>query len=299
MTDLDARADPADRDRQIRRVLWIEGAVNLAIASTKAVVGVSTGALVLIGDAVHSLADLANNAVALVASRIASAPPDREHPYGHQKFETLAVFGLATLLAILAVEIGLRSFESRKAEVVRHGWGLALMCGVVVTNAVLSIWEDRQARRLGSELLRADARHTASDILVNLVVIGGWQLAAAGYLWLDRLLTLAVSGLILALAYDLFRRAIPVLVDRAGEDPDALAQVVRSVPGVRAAANVRSQRDFAGSRIDVVVTVDPDLSTRESHGIADAIEEVLITRFDARDVTVHVEPDDRAEEEIS
>jgi cation diffusion facilitator family transporter len=299
MTAVDAQLDRTERDRQVRRVLWIEGAVNLVIAMTKALVGVSTGALVLIGDAVHSLADLANNAVALVASRIASAPPDRDHPYGHQKFETLAVFGLATLLAILAIEIALRSFDSDKGEVVRLGWGLALMCGVVVTNAILALWEDRQARRLGSELLRADARHTASDILVNLVVIAGWQLAAAGYVWLDGVLTLGVSGLILALAYDLFRRAIPVLVDQAGEDPDALARVVRSVPGVRAASNVRSQRDFAGSRIDVVVTVDPDLSTRESHDIANAIEEVLTARFAARDVTVHIEPDDRSEEDIS
>jgi cation diffusion facilitator family transporter len=299
MTVRELSMDADERNRRIRRVLWIEGAANLGIAATKAVVGITTGAMVLIGDAVHSLADLTNNIVALVAVHFASAPPDRDHPYGHQKFETLAVFALATLLAILAIEIALRSFETRQSEVLSHGWGIALMLGVVAANALLTLWEGRQAHRLGSELLRADARHTGSDILVNLVVIAGWQLAAAGYRWLDTVLTLAVSGLILALAYDLFRRAIPVLVDQAGEDPDALARAVRSVPGVRSASHVRSQRDVAGTRIDVVVTVDPDLSTRESHAIANAIEDVLTARFAARDVTVHVEPDDRSEEEIS
>ncbi len=111
--------------------------------------GFSTGSLALVGDAIHSLADLANNVVAFVVVRLASAPPDREHPYGHQKYETLAVFGLAVLLAVLAVEIVVRAAEPGPREIVQHGWGLAVMIGVLVVNVAVTTWERSWARRLG------------------------------------------------------------------------------------------------------------------------------------------------------
>jgi len=99
------------RDRRVSRVLWIEGSFNAAAVAANMVVGIPTGSAAVIGDAIHSLADLANNAVALVAMRLSSQPPDAEHPYGHRKYESLAVFGAATLLSVLALEIALRAFD--------------------------------------------------------------------------------------------------------------------------------------------------------------------------------------------
>lgn len=119
---------------KIRYVLFIDGACNLVVLVAKATVGFKTGSLAILGDAIHSLADVANNVVALVVVRIASEPPDREHPYGHQKFETLAVFGLAMLLAVLAIEIVIRAIDRSGREVVQTGWGLAVMLGVLVVN---------------------------------------------------------------------------------------------------------------------------------------------------------------------
>ena len=123
---------------RVRRVLLVEGSCNLLVLAAKAAVGFSTGSLAVLGDAIHSLADLTNNVVALVVVRVASAPPDREHPYGHQKFETLAVFGLAVLLAVLAFEIIVRAVEHADREVVQYGWGLAVMLGVLAVNLALS-----------------------------------------------------------------------------------------------------------------------------------------------------------------
>ncbi len=148
-----------------------EGLANLVVMLVKATVGFQTGSIAVIGDAIHSLADLANNAVAFVATRIASAPPDLEHPYGHRKFETLAVFGIATLLSVLALEIVLRALDRDPREVSADGWGLALMLGVLVVNIVIATWENRWARRLNSDILRADAKHTVSDVLTTVAVI--------------------------------------------------------------------------------------------------------------------------------
>jgi len=278
------------RDRAIRRTLWVEGACNAAVLVAKLAVGFATGSAAVMSDAVHSLGDIANNAVALVAARLAAAPPDREHPYGHHRYETLAVFGLATLLAVLAIEIALRSFGTERV-VVQQGWSLTLMLGVWCVNIALATWEHRRARQLDSELLRADARHTFSDVLITGLVILGWQGAVRGYLWLDTALSLAVAGLILSLAYGLFRRAIPVLVDHIALDPEQVEAAVDAVPGVHTTRSVRSRTGARAPRIDVVVSVDAQLSTADSHAIADSVEAILRERFGSEEVTVHVEPE--------
>ncbi|MBW2543423.1 MAG: cation transporter [Deltaproteobacteria bacterium] len=280
----------ADRDRQVERVLIGEGIANLAVMAAKATVGFHTGSVAVIGDAVHSLADFANNAVAFLATRIANAPPDPEHPYGHRKFETLAVFGIATLLSVLAIEIILGALDRDAREISREPWGLALMLGVLVVNVLISLWENRWARRLDSDILRADARHTIADVLTTIAVILGWQLAARGLPWLDALASVIVAGMILYLAYGLFQKAIPVLVEGSIANPDALSNAASAVDGVQETRRVRSRQGGSGPTIDLVVSVDPDLSTAESHAIADEIERVISETFSVSDVTVHIEP---------
>jgi cation diffusion facilitator family transporter len=275
----------------IQRVLILEGTANLVVLAAKAIVGWSTGSLAVLGDAIHSLTDVANNVVALVVMRLASAPPDREHPYGHRKFETLAVFGLATLLTVLAFELALHTLEQDARTVARHGWGLAVMAGVLGVNIGLAIWEGYQARRLNSDLLGADARHTLADVLTTVVVMVGWQCAALGYLWLDTVFALGVAGLVLLLAYSLFKRAIPVLVDRIAAEPEMVAEVVHAVPGVCTVQRIRSRWVGSSPVVDVVVTVNPTLSTIAAHAIADAIEKALWQKCAIDDVTVHIEPD--------
>jgi cation diffusion facilitator family transporter len=280
-----------ERDRQIRRVLLIEGAANLCVLVAKGAVAVSTGSSAVLGDAVHSLADLANNVVALVALHLSSAPPDREHPYGHHKFETLAIFALAILLSVVAIEVALGALGERTAPIERSGWALGVMLGVLAVNVGLSTWESRRAEQLDSDLLRADARHTFSDALTTVAVIVGWQLAARGYEWLDTVFALGVAGLILYLAYGLFQRAIPILVDEIATDPGPVAEAVVNIDGVRAVRSVRSRSAGSGLSIDIVVAVDASLSTADSHEVADEVEQRLRREFSARDVSVHIEPD--------
>jgi cation diffusion facilitator family transporter len=285
-----AASAPTNRDRQVERVLIGEGLANLAVMLVKAIVGFHTGSIAVIGDAIHSLADFANNAVAFLATRIASAPPDIEHPYGHRKFETLAVFGIATLLSVLAIEIILGALDRDPREVSTEGWGLALMLGVLVVNIVIAVWENRWARRLDSDILRADAKHTVSDVLTTVAVIAGWQLAANGYRWLDALASIIVAVIILYLAYGLFRKAIPVLVERSIANAEALSSVVSAVPGVQETRRVRSREGGSGPAVELVVSVDRNLSTADSHAIADEIERVISEKFSVNDVTVHIEP---------
>lgn len=284
-------SENSGRDRLVRRIILIEGFANLLVLLAKVFVGLSTGSLAVLGDAIHSFTDVANNAVAWFVVKISSQPADREHPYGHRKFETLAVFGLATLLAVLAIELALHAFRREEATVVRDAWALGIMLGVLGMNVVIASWQRYWARRLDSDILLADANHTFADVLTTIVVIGGWQLSAMGYPWLDSLCALGVSALVMYLAYGLFKRAFPVLVDQFAVAPEQLTDAARSVPGVRKVRRIRSRSIGSTRTVDMVVTVDPDLSTTEAHAIADAIEKRLEERHQVGDASIHIEPD--------
>lgn len=283
--------DITSRDRQVRRIILVEGAANVLVLIGKLVVGISTGSLAVLGDAVHSLTDVINNVIAWTVIRLSSQPADREHPYGHRKFETLAVFALATLLAVLAVELALHAIRREESEVGEDAWALGVMFGVLAVNIVIASWQRYWARRLQSDILVADANHTFADVLTTVVVIGGWQLSARGYPWLDTACALGVAVLVLRLAYGLFKRALPALVDEYAVEPETLIKIVEGVNGVRSIGRIRSRWVGSYPAIDMVISVDPKLPTTEAHRIADRIETLLEERFQARDISIHIEPE--------
>ena len=281
--------DHALKDKKVRQIILIEGTANLIVLAIKIFVGLTTGSLAVLGDALHSLTDVANNVIAWIVIRLSSMPPDREHPYGHRKFETLAVFGLATLLTVVAFELALRAFNTINAEVISEPWGLGMMIGVLGVNIALSVWQRHWARKLDSEILLADASHTFGDALTTVVVIVGWQLSAMGYAWLDKVTALGVAGLIFYLAYGLFKRVIPVLVDQISIEPEELIKALQEVEGVREVLRVRSRWIGSTKSVDVKVSADPNLSTKDSHAIADKVESLLQQKFDVSDSSVHIE----------
>ena len=183
----------ADRQTKVQRIILIEGFANLTVLIAKTIVGFSTGSLAVLGDAIHSLTDLANNIVAWVVIRLSNMPADREHPYGHRKFETLAVFFRSLASGKIEFALGLNAIQKEHTEVVSGHWELAIMLSVLCINVIVAGWQRIWARRLNSDILLADASHTFSDVLVTLTVIAGWQLSALGYLWLDRVCALGVS----------------------------------------------------------------------------------------------------------
>ena len=278
------------RDRQILRVILIEGLANLTVLWIKLVVGIFTGSLAVLGDAVHSLTDVINNIAAWFVTRHSTKPADRGHPYGHRKFETLAVFVLASLLAVLAFELVLHALTRETTSISTGKLELALMLGVLIINIFISTWQRRWARRLQSDILLADANHTFSDVLITSGVIVGWQLSALGWLWVDRLCALIVAGLILYLAFGLFKRTLPVLLDETAIEAETLRTAVLRVEGVRSVRRVRSRWVGAVRVADLIIEVDADLSTTAAHEITDKVETLLADHFNLDDVTIHVEP---------
>ncbi|MCW8878473.1 MAG: cation diffusion facilitator family transporter [Kangiellaceae bacterium] len=278
------------REKAIRRIIFLEGMANFAVLSVKAVVGFTTGSMAIIGDALHSLTDVANNIVAWAIVKHAQKPADREHPYGHHKFETLAVLGLAVLLTVLAFELAINAIRQVDKVPNAAPWELVLMIGVLLVNISLATWQRVWANKLESDILQADASHTFADVLTTLVVIVGWQLSAMGYPWLDKLCALGVAGFIFYLAFELFRKAAPILVDEYAVDPEQLSEKVMQVEGVDKVSRVRSRWIGNHATVDLIICVAPNLSTQVAHQICDQVEESIEKEFSISDISIHVEP---------
>jgi cation diffusion facilitator family transporter len=290
MTSEPNHTEYTDRDRKVQRLIILEGCANILVLLVKLFVGLSTNSLAILADCIHSLTDVANNIVAWIVLRLSAMPADREHPYGHRKFETLAVFGLATLLAVMAIEIAKSAFTKETTEIVSGTWELVLMVGVLIVNIVLATWQRYWARRLQSGIMLADAAHTFADVLTTVVVIIGWQLSSMGFLILDRLCALGVAGFVFYLAYNLYKSAFPVLVDEYAIDPEDIKTAVITIQGVKAADRIRSRWIGSDIAIDIVISVDAELTTEESHKIADQVEILIEEQFNVGDAFIHVEP---------
>ncbi len=278
------------RDDKVQLIILIEGIYNVVVLILKVVVGLATHSLAILADAVHSLTDVLNNVVIWLVMRVAQKPADADHPYGHRKFETMAVFGLASLLVVLAVELVLHAFRSDTQEIISEPWGLGLMLVVLILNLSVSLWERHWAKKLDSDILHADAQHTFVDVLTTLLVIVSWQLSVMGFVWLDKLCAIGVAGLVLYFAFGLFQKVVPILVDGFAIDPDLLAKAAAHVEGVKEVRQVRSRWIGNSKAVDLIIAVDASLGIKESHDIAHDVEDMLVAEFNVVDASIHVEP---------
>jgi len=284
----------------VRRVLWITLALNVLVCAVKAAVGFATGSLAVLADALHSLTDGANNVLGLVVTRWSTPPPDREHPYGHQKFEAMGALAIAALLGIACFEViktaGARALDSAPHVVTMDTASLGLLVLVLVVNVFVATYERRAGRRLKSPLLLADAEHTLGDIWITLGVLGGaigmWL---TGWQWLDMALSVPVAGAVLWSGWKVLRGNLPWLVDEMAIAPEAIHQIAQSVNGVTNCHDIAS-RGLIGRQVFVemhLITSAPDVET--SHRITEEIERKLTERYGPVHATIHVEPPDYAE----
>lgn len=280
--------------RQVQAVLGLTLMGNLLVLAIKVVLGVMSGSLSLVADAMHSLTDSASNVLGLWAVANASPDPDAEHPYGHQKFETIGALGIAAFLGFACFEILHGAFErllTGGSEVTVSLWTIGGVVVVLMVNLATTVYERFQGERLRSEVLRADAEHTLSDVWVSLLVLAGLIGVRLGYLWLDVALAFPVALLVLWSGYKVLRRNLGMLVDERALDPEEIVRVTRAVPGVIACHDIASRgRPGQGLFIEMHMVVVPQ-TIAEAHRITDQVEEAIEATFGPARVTIHLEPE--------
>jgi cation diffusion facilitator family transporter len=287
----------------VRKVLIITLLLNLFVMGLKAAVGWWTGSLSLLADAMHSVTDSMNNVLGLVTSRLSSPHPDRDHPYGHQKYEAIGALGIAAFLGIACFTIVEGAIERliKGGEPVKISaselWLLLIVLGV---NIFVAFYERHVGQRVGSPILIADAKHTMSDIWVTISVLAGLiGIWIWGVQWLDVMLAFPVALMVIWSGWSVLRANLPWLVDEMAIAPEAIHDVVMQVPGVLNCHSIAS-RGLLGRQVFIEMHLIVNATDVETaHKITETVEEYLEERYSPVRVNIHVEPPEYQEDQIS
>jgi cation diffusion facilitator family transporter len=280
------------------------GAAALSIASNAILIGLKlaagaiTGSIAIITEAVHSLIDLVASVVAFVSVRKADEPADAEHPYGHEKVESLAatIEGMLILLGagIIVYEATHRLVVGSTVETL--GVGIAVMALSVVANLGVSAVLSRQAREHDSPALEGDAAHLRTDALTSIGVLVGLALVEiTGAAAFDSITALIVAAAIVWAGIRIIRRSSGVLVDEVL--PDAEMDLIEAAitaartPEVAGYHKLRARRAGSRRHIDFHVQYRSGTSLERAHELAHEMRKSIEAEVPQAEVLIHVEPE--------
>jgi cation diffusion facilitator family transporter len=280
------------------------GAAGLSIASNsfliaiKLAAGAITGSIAIITEAIHSLIDLIASVVAFVSVRKAGEPADAEHPYGHEKVESLAA---AIEGMLILVGAGIIVFEATRrlvdgAEVHSLGVGIAVMGFSVVANLIVSTVLYRKAREHDSPALEGDAAHLRTDALTSAGVLVGLALVElTGVVAFDSITAIVVAAAIVVAGLRIIRRSSGVLVDEIlpDEEMDRIEAAIAAARTAEVAGYHKLRARRAGSRryIDLHVQYRSGTSLERAHELAHAMRDEIEAGIRRAEVLIHVEPE--------
>lgn len=294
-----APPDLETRYRESRRVTLIGAALDFLLGIIKIFGGVIGHSQALVADGVHSLSDLATDVLVVIAAKHANVGADADHPYGHARIETAATVGLGIFLIGVGVGIAVdavRNLMAPDSLEVPAAWGLGIALFSVISKEWIYRYTMKYARKLRSNMLRANAWHSRTDAFSSIVVIIGIGGAQMGFAYLDAVAALVVAVMIGKIGCDLAWSSLRELVD-TGLDPEQLEDIreaILSVGGVRDLHELRTRQMGGKALVDVhIILEDPTLSVSEGHHISENVRQRLIRRIDhVEDVMVHIDPED-------
>jgi cation diffusion facilitator family transporter len=292
-----AHEQRTERGRETRTVALVSGLVNLLLSIAQIVIGLIANSAALVADGIHSASDLLSDGLVWFAARHASMAPDKDHPYGHGRYETAATLGLGILLVLVALGIvwggAERLLDSERP--IPGMLALVVAAAGIAAKEGLYWYTIAVAKRLNSAMLRANAWHHRSDAMSSVVVLIGVGGAVLGFGYMDSLAAIVVGIMVGKIGWDLGWSALTELVDTALDDNEVgeAKRVVMAIDGVRSVHMLRTRRHGAEASADVHVQVAPRLSVSEGHMISQAVEDRMIEQVDSiTDVTVHIDPED-------
>lgn len=280
--------------KRVQKILFIILLANLMVAALKIIVGSIIKSASMTADGFHSLSDGSSNVVGLIGVYFASKPEDEDHPYGHNKYETLASLLISIMLFLVAGKIILGAIERFKEPVIPEITleSLMVLIFTLVVNIVVSIIEYRKGKELNSQILISDSMHTRSDIFISLGVLAtliGVRLGISPII--DPITSLIVAGFIIHAGYEIYKVNSFVLLDGVAIDSEEIKKIVMSFEEVKDAHKIRSRGTTNNLNIDLHIEVNPKLDVEETHKLVHDIEDAIRARFNKNlQVIAHVEP---------
>ena len=290
--------DMADERQQVAaRTTWISVVINLVLTVLQVVVGIFSKSQALIADGLHSLSDLVADFVVLFANRHSHQAPDEGHHYGHARYETVASLWLGVILLVVGLGMLLRAGERLTAGAAAptvHSVALWVACATLFAKEGLFRYMLKEAERVRSSMLVANAWHARSDAASSLVVALGIAGNLLGYTFLDALAASLVGFMVARMGWKFGWDALQDLSDAApdAETVAAIRQTLEGTVGVQGVHELRTRKMGDMVLVDAHVLVNPTISVSEGHFIAEQARRLVLANHPVLDVLVHVDPED-------
>lgn len=290
--------DSGARESRAARKVTLAGLVlDALLGVAKVITGLLYNSHALVVDGIHSFSDVASDIMVLVLFRFSREAPDHNHPYGHERFETIGTVLMGSLLIAVAGALAWDSLQRLMAgNLSVPGWPVLL---VALVGLVSKEWIFRYTRRVGrlirSDLLLANAWHSRTDAYSSLVVMLGAGGAMFGYPWLDAVAACVIAVIVGKIGWSLAWDNVKELVDTAmpEADQERLYQLAESTEGVKQINSVRSRRMGAEFLLDIHLQVDPRISVSEGHQVGiKTTHRILENLPQVREVTFHIDAED-------
>jgi len=281
-----------EREKKIKRVLILVLFLNWLVAGAKLIFGFFIKSISMVADGFHSFSDGASNIIGLIGISMASKPADKEHLYGHKKYETFASLMIAGILFLVVFNLmreAIRRFLNPLKPLVNL-YAILVMLTTLVTNIFVFNYEYKKGKQLNSDILISDSFHSLSDILVSLSVIVALVASKMGFPIVDIFSSLFIVLFIAYAGFKILKESSMVLCDTAVIETAKIEEVVKSVAEVIECHKIRTRGRKDDIHMDLHVVVRPDMHMDKAHRISYEIEEKIKKAFPyVTDIVVHME----------
>lgn len=277
------------------RIALISVGSNSLLIVLKLIVGLFSGSVSIISEAIHSTMDLVAALIAFFSVRVSDQPPDADHPYGHEKWENVSGVIEGALIVIAGLWIIIEACHKLTAvsPIESVGWGFGVMALSALINAIVSARLYKIAKEEQSIALEADALHLKADVYTSLGVAGGLGLIwLTGWVALDPIVAILVALFILREAFSLINNAFQPLIDTSlpEEDLTIVRNIVQRYPEeVLDMHDLRSRRSGKTRHIDMHLTMHRNRTLEQAHALCDRIEIEIAAELEHAKVLIHPE----------
>lgn len=280
-----------------KKVTWIGMFINILLSGFKFVAGILGHSQAMVADAVHSFSDLTTDVAVLIGIKYWASPADEDHPYGHERIESLVTAFIALALFAVGVGIAYNGLITAFEPDIKSPEAIALVAALIsiITKEWLYRWTVKKGKEIDSSSVVANAWHHRSDALSSIPALVAVALAMAHpkLAFFDHIGAVIVALFIIKVSFDILKPVVQELSDRGATQSqvNTIDSIAMKVDGVKEVHSIRSRRVGSGYFVDLHVLVDGNMSVQDGHDIARSVKHELLDKGPkVLDVIVHLEP---------
>ncbi|MBN2658332.1 MAG: cation transporter [Spirochaetales bacterium] len=285
------------RSRLIKRSSIVSAFGNAFLSLLKIVAGLASHSLALVGDGIDSATDIATSLLTFFTASIAAEPPDREHPWGHERAETISTKILSFIIFFAGGQLAIKSIQeiiSRSQGELPGIWAIYATLISIGGKTLLALYKFHTGKKTDSPMLIADGKNMRNDIIISMTVLIGLIFTRIlGIALIDSIIALLVSFWIIGVAFSIFRETSLELMDSI-DDKEIYNRIFEAAERVDGALNPHKMRIRKMNRfyvVDIDIEVDGSLTVKEGHDISLRLDEEIRTSIDnIYDIMIHIEP---------